>query len=120
MTNAQIVTPISLKRVLCLTDFSPSSTIALPFACAVARQYAGSVEVLHVLTPVIPESCHDAVKADEELAEAEIAKIRSQVIGVACETTMARGMGLWEAIDRTTREHHIDLIVAGTHGRTGL
>ena len=120
MTSTQAAMPATLKNVLYLTDFSPSSEAALPFAVAAARKYAGSIEVLHVLTPAIPESCPGAVQADEELAEAEMKRIRSQVTGIACETTMARGIGVWQAIDRALREHHIDLIVAGTHGRTGV
>lgn len=120
MISTQVATPVTLKGVLYLTDFSPSSKTALPFAISLTREYAGSLEVLHVLSPAIPKSCPDAVKADEELAEAEMEKIRSQITGIDCETTMARGIGLWEAIDRAILERHIDLIVAGTHGRTGL
>jgi len=122
MTSAHI--PIgpsaAIKNVLYLTDFSASSEAALPFAVAMARHNAGSVEVLHVLTPVIPESCHDAVKADEALAEAEMKKIRPRIVGVPCQTTMAEGVGLWDAIERAILQHHIDLIVLGTHGRTGV
>ena len=120
MRSSLVATPITMRSVLYLTDFSSSSEAALPLAVGIARKYVGSVEVLHVLTPVIPESCPDALKADEELAEAEMQKIRSNIVGVACQTTMARGMVLWEAIERTIWEHHIDLIVIGTHGRTGL
>jgi nucleotide-binding universal stress UspA family protein len=54
------------------------------------------------------------------MAEAEMKKIRSEIAGIACDTTMTRGMALWEAIERTIAEHHVDLIVAGTHGRTGV
>jgi len=120
MTSTQIAAPVTIRNVLYLTDFSPSSEAALPFAIAVARKYAASVEVLHVLTPVIPESCSDAIKADEALAEAEIERVRPRIVGVRCKTTLARNMGLWEAIERAIMEHHIDLIVAGTHGRTGV
>jgi nucleotide-binding universal stress UspA family protein len=122
MTSAQIQLPlaVALKKVLYLTDFSASSEAALPFALAMARKHSGSIEVLHVLTPVIPESCRDVLKADEELADAEMTKIRSQITGILCEMTMAQGEGLWEAIERAIREHGVDLLVAGTHGRTGV
>ncbi len=119
-TEIQLASPVALKRVLYLTDFSASSEAALPFAIAMARRYSGSIEVLHVLTPVIPESCRDAVEADEKLAEAEMQKILPRIVGVPCQTTMAHGMELWEAIERSIVEHQIDLIVAGTHGRTGV
>jgi nucleotide-binding universal stress UspA family protein len=120
MTTAGTVTQVAMKRILYLTDFSPSSEAALPFAAAVARQYGGSIEVLHALTPVIPESCSEAAQADEELAEIEMKNIRPRIADIPCETRMIRGKNLWDAIDETIREHRIDLLVAGTHGRTGL
>lgn len=120
MTSIQVAAPLTIKRILYLADFSPSSEAVLPFAIALARKYAASIEVLHVLTPAIPESCPDAVQADLDLAEAEMNKIRPKIAGIPCNTTVTSGMSLWQAIDQTIRERHIDLLVAGTHGRTGV
>jgi nucleotide-binding universal stress UspA family protein len=119
MTSTHAETFVKIKSVLYLTDFSEASESALAFAVAIAHKYAGSVKVLHVLTPVIPESCPEAVKADRELADAEMQKMKLRMGGVASEAIMAHETGVWAAVQRQIHENHIDLIVVGTHGRTG-
>jgi nucleotide-binding universal stress UspA family protein len=112
-------TAVALKSILYLTDFSEPSEAALPFAIAIARNYEGIVHALHILTPVIPDSRATAIQTDEELAEAEMRKVESQLVGVSHETIMERGVGVWPGVEQAIREHNIDLIVLGTHGRTG-
>jgi nucleotide-binding universal stress UspA family protein len=112
-------TAVALKSILYLTDFSEPSEAALPFAIAIARNYEGTVHALHILTPVIPESRATAIQTDEELAEAEMRKVESQLVGVSHETITERGVGVWPGVEQAIREHNIDLIVLGTHGRTG-
>ena len=111
-------TRIALKNVLYLTDFSEPSEVALPFAVAIASDYGARVHALHVLTPVIPETYTEAIHADEELANAEMAEVDSQLAGVAHDTAMARGVGVWPAVEQAIHDRNIDLIVLGTHGRT--
>ena len=111
---------VTLKNILYLTDFSKSSEAALPFAIAIARNYGASVHALHVLTPSIPEACREAVIADEELARTEMAKISSQLADVAHDTAVIHETALWSAIELVVRDCKIDLIVLGTHGRTGV
>jgi nucleotide-binding universal stress UspA family protein len=120
MKTSATIAPVEIKRLLCLTDFSPVSEKALRLALELAGNGQASVEVLHVLTPVIPESCPEAIHADEALAQGEMKKLESTVTGVAFKTIMARGMGLWEAVERTIHDDHIDAIVLSTHGRTGV
>jgi nucleotide-binding universal stress UspA family protein len=118
MTRIAEGTRITLKSVLYLTDFSEASEAALPFAVAIAGDYGARVHVLHVLTPVIPETCLEAIRADEKFANAELAKVDVQLTGVAHDTTMAQGVGVWSAVEQAIHERKIDLIVLGTHGRT--
>jgi nucleotide-binding universal stress UspA family protein len=118
MTRIAEGTRIALKSILYLTDFSEPSEAALPFAVAIARDYGAKVHALHVLTPVIPEAYVEAIHADEELANAEMVKVDSQLTGVAHDTGMARGVGVWAAVEQAVHERSIDLIVLGTHGRT--
>ncbi len=118
MTKLAEGTQITLKRVLYLTDFSEPSEAALPFALTIARDYGASIHALHVLTSVIPDTCLEAICADEKLANAEMAKVDFQLIGVAHDTAMARGVAVWPAVEQAIHERNIDLIVLGTHGRT--
>lgn len=111
-------TQITLKDLLYLTDFSEPSEAALSFAISIARNYGARVHALHVLTPVIPETCPEAIAADESIADTEMAKIDFQLSAVAHDTAIARKVGLWPAVEQAIRERNIDLIVLGTHGRT--
>ena len=118
MTRIAESTRITVKSVLYLTDFSEASQVALPFALAIASNYESKVYTLHVLTPVIPETCLEAINADEKLANAEMAKVDFQLTGVVHDMAVARGVGVWPAVEQAIRERKIDLIVLGTHGRT--
>jgi nucleotide-binding universal stress UspA family protein len=115
---------IALKNILFLTDFSRPSEAALPFAAGIARRYEARVYALHILTPApyvyaTPELTVAAIDAEEENAKGEMQRIESQFAGLWHETIVERGIGVWEAVQRAIQEHNIDLIVAGTHGRTG-
>jgi hypothetical protein len=46
---------IRLANALLLTDFSPSSVPALPYAVASAHQYSGTVYLVHVISPEMYE-----------------------------------------------------------------
>jgi len=120
MNTVEIAPSIKIKTLLYLTDFSAPSENALPIALAVAFKYGASIKALHILTPVIPEACHDAVHADEALAKGEMMRVQSLAAGVAIEPIMSRGVTVWDAVDRLLRENDIDLIVLGTRGRTGV
>ncbi len=119
LTETLANTKNKIKNVLYLTDFSQTSGSAQAYALTVARKYGATVHALHVLTPVIPESCAEAVKADEDLADAEMRKVKLQMGDVASTTIMSHESSVWAAVERAIRENHIDLIVLGTHGRTG-
>jgi nucleotide-binding universal stress UspA family protein len=119
LSNIKNTIENKIKNVLYLTDFSQASGSAQAYALAVARKYGATVQALHVLTPVIPESCAEAIKADEDLADAEMRKVKLQMGDVASTTIMSHEGSVWAAVERAIREHQIDLIVLGTHGRTG-
>jgi nucleotide-binding universal stress UspA family protein len=113
-----------LKNVLYLTDFSEPSEAALLFAEAVVREYEGKVYALHVFTPfpmacATPESTAAMIEGQEEWAQAEMQRLESQLIGLPHEIIMERGIGVWPSVEDAIKECAIDLIILGTHGRTG-
>src|ERR1700740_434669 len=113
---------ISLKNILFLTDFSEPSEAALPFATSIARGYGAKVFALHVFTPDPPvcllpsKVAMAAIEAGEQHAKA---RVESQLTGLEHETIVEWNMDVWEAVKRATEANHVDLIVMGTHGRTG-
>jgi len=115
------------KNILYLTDFSEPSESALPFAASIARRHGSNVFALHVLTPepylyttyLTPASAGIVREAEEERAKAEMQKTESQLSGVRHEVAMRWGPDVWAAAEQAIRQQKSDLIVLGTHGRTG-
>jgi nucleotide-binding universal stress UspA family protein len=115
---------ISFKRILFLTDFSEPSCDALPIATGIARAYGSTLDAVHVLLPlgctsVDAETPSPRAVDQEELAEAEMQRVDAQLMGLARETFIERGASIGEVLARLLREREYDLIVMGTHGRTG-
>jgi len=124
MPTVEAGTQLKLKNILYLTDFSEPSEAALPFAAAIARKYSANVHALHVLVPdpyvyATASSLGMVQEAEEESAKAAMQRVESQLAGVPYEVILERGAEVWPTIEQTMKERHIDLIVLGTHGRTG-
>jgi nucleotide-binding universal stress UspA family protein len=127
MFNAQLGAQIKLRNILYLTDFSEPSEAALSRAITLARGYGAKVHALHILLPTPYPYAHAApglvaaaLEADEENAQEEMQKIESQLAGLDHETTVERGTSVWLGVERAIQEGSIDLVVVGTHGRTGV
>lgn len=115
---------LTLKNILLLTDFSEPSELAVPFAVAVAREYESKVYAMHVLTPIplvyaAPESAAAAIEALEEGAQEGMQRVDAQLAGVPHETMLVRAESVWSPVEHELDESEIDLVVLGTHGRTG-
>lgn len=124
MTLVAAGAKISLKNILFLTDFSEPSEAALPFAVAVARHYGAKVYVLNVVVPATyvyttPELAATMIEAAEENAKSSMNRVQACFGGVEKETIIERAIDVWAAVEQTIREQNVDLIVLGTHGRTG-
>ena len=125
MTTAQANKRITLKNILFLTDFSEPSGSALPFASAIGRTYGSVVHALHVLqlsayTHMTPEVDTTLLNDEEDRAKAEMQQIEAQLTGLPGETLIERGSAIWPVLSKVLKEREIDLIVLGTHGRTGV
>jgi nucleotide-binding universal stress UspA family protein len=124
MKTGEAKTHVTLKNILYLTDFSEPSEAALPFALAIARGYDAKVHALHVLTPAFrvyagAETAVGAIEGEEESAQVEMQRVEGELAGLPYETSVERGVGVWEILQRKLENEDIDLIVLGTHGRTG-
>ena len=124
MAPSQPRSRVRLKKVLYLTDFSEPSEAALPFAISVARKQGAHLHALHVLLPCLGvsttrQSAAIAIAREEESAQADLEHLDSQLAGVPHDTTIERALGIWEAVERAIEDLPADLVVLGTHGRTG-
>jgi nucleotide-binding universal stress UspA family protein len=125
MTTLQANRRIGLKNILFLTDFSESSAAAVPFATSMARAYGATVHPLHVLVPspytcMTPEMAPVLLDDAEDVARAEMQRVEAQFSGLPTEVVIERGSAVWPVISEVLQKDKFDLIVLGTHGRTGV
>jgi nucleotide-binding universal stress UspA family protein len=125
MQTRSVSQRIALKNILFLTDFSEPSETALPHAAMLARAYGAKVTALHVLVPtyytsMTPEISSTLLDAQEDAAKAEMGSVEAELAGLPRDTIIERNIGVWPVLAKLLRERDIDLIVLGTHGRTGM
>jgi nucleotide-binding universal stress UspA family protein len=121
---------IEIRRILCPVDFSDHSRRALDHAIAIARWYESTVTVLHVFSPapvaafrpgrvvlepiVLTDVDRDGLLADvRAFAETESAP------GITIDAVVREGDTAREVLEQAT-SMKADLLVIGTHGRSGF
>ena len=118
------------RRILHPTDFSRASGAAFTRALAEARANKAPLVLAHVLAPVIPMAGEGYVSPStyEQMTEAGRAWAQRQMnrLLARARTARVRARGLLlegvahEQIVRAAKRQRADLIVIGTHGRTGV
>jgi len=114
---------MNAKKILFPTDFSHLSDAALEHASALARDTGATLLIVHVEEPPmaygggemyygIPEPDRDEVRRMTEAVRPTDPEVRF-------EHRLVDGSPA-EEIVRVADEEHVDMIVIGTHGRTGL
>jgi nucleotide-binding universal stress UspA family protein len=124
MKTIETTPRISLENILYLTDFSEPSEAALPFAISIAREYGSKLYALHILTPAMytytsPKITVEAINAQEKCAEQDMTRLEPHFRGLKHEAIIERGVGFWQTLESALKRYRIDMIVLGTHGRTG-
>jgi universal stress protein A len=115
---------VSIRSILCPVDFSLASEEALRYAVSLAAQVgAERVHVLHVhqpprLSAVSGGAAVDASKRDAAHRLEDVTK-RYSAHDVELFPHFVEGVP-YEEIVREAQRLGVDLIVIGTHGRTGL
>lgn len=115
----------ALKNILYTTDLSESSRVAIPYICAIAGWYGASVHLVHVIPPEpmleVPLDLPRELDSDLDVALQEMRALLAgrPFANAKCTMTVERGY-LWPVLVRCIEERDIDLIVVGTHGRSGI
>lgn len=116
------------EMILCAVDFSEASECALELAVDLARRHRAQLTVAHV-HELPPAAANEVLVSPPELFEEAIRVAEREL-----ERTRARAQRLTESPVRAAllhgppaealvtwgREHPCDVIVVGTHGRSGL
>lgn len=107
------------RQVLVATDFSGSSGDAIAHASSVAMESGGRLHLLHVLPP--RDRTPGELSDERRRALEKLASLITADVELALKTTKEVRVGhAAESIVAYARDQGIDLIVVGTHGRTGL
>ena len=114
---------LAIKTILYPTDFSEHSGYAFELACALARDYGARLIVLHVAEPPSLVYGEGLLPPDPEVlfqkAREQLNRLRVPDANVRAERRFETGDPTSEIL-RVAREVPADLIVMGTHGRTGM
>jgi nucleotide-binding universal stress UspA family protein len=119
---------ISIKNVLYATDFSATSESALPYAAAVCRRFGSRLHLAHVLSDTsillmtggVDYVSFETLYNDAEMmAREKLNQVADKVGKLECRTYVRQGQ-VWPMLSDVVLANHIDLILVGTHGRTGL
>ena len=114
---------LAVHTILHPTDFSEHSKYAFWLACALARDYGARLVIVHVVAApaivygegVVPPNAEELRAAARE----QLDGLRVPQGNVRAERRLQEGDAV-TAILGVAQELHADLIVMGTHGRTGL
>ncbi|HEY1252691.1 MAG TPA: universal stress protein [Thermoanaerobaculia bacterium] len=119
-----------IRNILLATDFSAASRPAFRRALDLAKANSAALWITHVAVPPVPISPNGyvlprvydemdaAIRADASKHLRRLL-VLAQKAGVRGRTLLLRGAPS-EALARAARGRRADLMVLGTHGRTGV
>jgi len=111
------------RNILFPTDFSPASDAALGHATAMARGTGAELIILHVEEPPLAYGSGEMFYGVTEFNTDTIRKMLDDVKPTDPNVRVVRRLEIGDPateIVRVAKEEKVDMIVMGTHGRTGL
>jgi nucleotide-binding universal stress UspA family protein len=124
MILTEATAKIALKNILFPTDLSVGSEKALLFAESVARRYGSKLIAAHVISPletsmVPPEGWGACQQALDEAATFQMGELERRMPKLPHECLVEQGL-VGDVISELIEEKDADLLIMGTHGRSGL
>ncbi|UCF38123.1 MAG: universal stress protein [Acidobacteriota bacterium] len=117
---------MKIERIVFPTDFSEESERALPHALEIARRFDARISLLHVRTPYgddprRPEFRFFDERKYEEYVEQCLADLLDGIeTQELVETVLVKDVAAASGVLDYADQSEADLIVMGTHGRSGL
>jgi nucleotide-binding universal stress UspA family protein len=114
---------LAIKTILHPTDFSERAAFAFRLACSLARDYGAQLVVLHVAEPPMAFAGEGVLMlptaVDMQQLRERLQQLRSLDPKIQVDHLLVEGVAATEIL-RVAEETKCDVIVIGTHGRTGL
>jgi nucleotide-binding universal stress UspA family protein len=117
-------TAIRFRNILFATDFSPAAAQAIPYVRKIAKHYDADLVALHVQPPLLnPTLPSPGWVSDVEAAKAQNHQHREELLrtfeGIRTLVVIEEG-DIQSRLNAAIERNNTDLVVIGTHGRTGL
>lgn len=117
------------QRILIPTDGSETAKYALEHGLSLAQQFGATVTLLHIVENPLtagytaPQTLPYAAELYQDLLDAgkhilDSAHQRAEELGVQAEVVLLENNDPVSAITKAEKDH--DLVVMGTHGRSGF
>ncbi len=126
MTLVDFKSRVRLANILWTTDFSSASEASLLYAASIACRYDSQIYMAHVIRPdayqlVPPEALGETLAQTRRYAEQQMGEllVSGRLRGIPHQVLLGEGE-LWSVVSDFLQKYEIDLIVTGTHGRTGV
>ncbi len=125
MPVAEPLVEIAFKQILVATDFSEYSERALLKSLGIAQRYGSKLHIVHVVPGEGYGVAGTGMLGAMNFARHGARDLESQFLrkgyleGIRYQISVEKGE-VWPVISRMIGEEDIDLIVVGTHGRSGL
>jgi nucleotide-binding universal stress UspA family protein len=115
---------VTFRHILFATDFSATADRALPYAVEIARRSLATIHAVHVISPGIysqlpPGERPEIARDKEEFRTRKKNELELELQELPHEFLFLNG-DVWENLEEVIRGKNVDLIVLGTHGRTGI
>lgn len=122
--NGQLCPIAKMDKLLVATDGSDFSWIAIREAISLAKICSSRIMAVSVISTNLEfdEIVPLVIEKAEKEASAHLEAIRDMAAkeGIACETILRSGEEPYMGIIDEAEKNHADMIIMGTHGRTGL
>lgn len=115
---------LPFRKILCPTDFSPPSLVALAKACELAEHFDAQLVSFHVVPPIIGVELYDTAELEQDNLNAARGRMEEMITlhippGIKHLGLVRPGSVEAEEIVREANSGGADLIVMSTHGLTG-